>query len=126
METKTIINSNEYITIGRPAANVQVCIMDKFGRMMPKGTYGELVIVGDGVGRGYVNLPEKTRTAFFELEGMKAYHSGDVARFNTDGEIEFCGRMDNQVKLRGYRVELDEIENAIKDFEGNTVKTISL
>lgn len=114
---KHIVDS-ENITIGGPALNYRLLTMDKFGRKLPVYAVGELIILGEGVGRGYVNLPEKTRTAFFELEGMKAYHSGDVARFNRDGEIEFGGRMDNQVKLRGYRVELDEIENAIKDFEG--------
>lgn len=106
------------ITIGGPALNYRLFIMDRFGRRLPLYATGELIICGEGVGRGYVNLPEKNKEAFIELDGIRAYHSGDVARFNRDGELEFGGRMDNQVKLRGYRVELDEIENAITNFEG--------
>ncbi len=106
------------ITIGGPALNYRLFIMDRFGRRLPPYATGELIICGEGVGRGYVNLPEKNKEAFIELDGIRAYHSGDVARFNRDGELEFGGRMDNQVKLRGYRVELDEIENAITNFEG--------
>ncbi|MBP9997300.1 MAG: amino acid adenylation domain-containing protein [Lachnospiraceae bacterium] len=121
----TIINSNEYITIGRPAANVQVCIMDKFGRMMPKGTYGELVIVGDGVGRGYVNLPEKTMASFFEINKRRAYRTGDLCRINENNEVEIRGRIDNQVKLRGLRVELDEIEKVMLNIPSvQTVKVV--
>ena len=92
--------------------------MDTEGRVLPPYALGELVILGDGVGRGYVNLPEKTAAAFFRIDGKKAYHSGDLARFNKDGEIEFGGRLDNQVKLRGFRVELDEIEKTILTYPG--------
>lgn len=106
------------ITIGGPALNTKIYIMDRFGRILPPYSTGELIICGECVGRGYIKMPEKNRAAFFEIDGMKAYHSGDIARYNKDGELEFAGRMDNQVKLRGYRVELDEVENAIKDYEG--------
>ena len=112
------LSGPENITIGGPAPNYRIYIMDKFGRRLPMYATGELIICGEGVGRGYINLPEKNKEAFFELDGIRAYHSGDVARFNREGELEFGGRMDNQVKLRGYRVELDEIENAIMDFDG--------
>lgn len=120
-----VITAGENITIGRPAANVRAYIMDPAGRVLPLGAPGELIIAGDGVGRGYMNLPEKTQEAFFELNGKRAYHSGDFCRLNAEGEIEFFGRLDNQVKLRGLRVELDEIENAMLKIAGmKSVKVI--
>ena len=112
------LSGPDKITIGGPGPNYRIYIMDKFGRILPIYATGELVICGEGVARGYVNLPEKNAAAFFELNGIRAYHSGDFARYNRDGEIEFGGRLDNQVKLRGFRVELDEIESAIMDYEG--------
>ena len=120
-----VLSSGENITIGKPAANVRAYICDKNMNLVPSGAVGELVIGGEGVGRGYVNLPEKTAAVFVELEGQRAYRTGDLARFLFDGEIEFFGRLDNQVKLRGFRVELDEIENNINDFPGiNTSKVV--
>ena len=106
------------ITIGGPSANTAFYVVDKDGNLLPQMACGELVICGDLVGRGYVNLPDKTKASFFTLNGMPAYHSGDTVRLNADGEVEFFGRMDNQVKLRGFRVELDEIERCIQAFEG--------
>ena len=108
------------VTIGSPAANVRAYICDLCGNVLPAGARGELVICGDGVGRGYVNLPEKTAEVFITLEGRKAYRSGDLARYNKDGELEFFGRLDNQVKLRGLRVELDEISNVMSTYPSVT------
>lgn len=113
-----IMESGRNITIGKPSANVRAYIVDRQNKILPVGISGELVLCGDGVGRGYVNLPEKNKEAFFNFKGMKAYHSGDMARWTADGEIDFQGRLDNQVKLRGLRVELDEIENAMNNFAG--------
>lgn len=111
-----VMDGSGAVTIGKPAANVRAYICDKSGNILPTGAKGELVICGDGVGRGYVNLPEKTANVFVTLNGRKAYKSGDLARYNKDGEIEFFGRLDNQVKLRGFRVELDEIETVMNDY----------
>ncbi|MGN1112428.1 MAG: amino acid adenylation domain-containing protein, partial [Acutalibacteraceae bacterium] len=111
-----VMDGSGAVTIGKPAANVRAYICDMNGNILPTGARGELVICGDGVGRGYVNLPEKTADVFITLNGRKAYRSGDLARFNKDGEIEFFGRLDNQVKLRGFRVELDEIEAVMNEF----------
>ena len=120
-----LLTCGEHITIGKPAANVRTFIMDKENRLLPVGAPGELIIAGDGVGRGYMNLPEKTAEVFFELDGKRAYRSGDFCRLNTDGEIEFFGRLDNQVKLRGLRIELDEIENTMLTIaDVNSVKVI--
>jgi len=111
-----VMEGEENITIGKPAANVTAHIMDKRGKLLPAGAKGELVIGGLGVGRGYINLPEKTEEAFISLEGRRAYRSGDLARLSSNGEIEFFGRLDNQVKLHGLRIELDEIENVINTY----------
>ena len=113
-----VITSGENITIGKPAANVRAYVCDSARHILPMGCTGELVIAGLGVGRGYVNLPDKTADAFFEIDGERAYRTGDLVRYNKDGEIEFFGRVDNQVKLRGLRVELDEIENVMNTFPG--------
>ena len=108
-----VMTSGENITIGRPAANVKAYIIDKHRHLLPAGAKGELAIGGLGVGRGYVGLEKKTAEAFVELENGRAYRSGDIARYLPNGEIEFFGRADNQVKLRGLRVELDEIVNVM-------------
>ena len=112
------LDSGRNITIGSPIANSAFYVLDRFGHILPPYACGELIICGECVGRGYVKLPEKTAAAFFTLNGTKAYHSGDTVRINKDGEVEFFGRIDNQVKLRGFRVELDEIENRILTFKG--------
>ena len=114
--TMQVVTGTENITIGRPNANVFVHIIDENNREVPQGEQGELLISGKGVGRGYVNLPEKTADVFITFNGMRAYKSGDLARINEYGEIEFHGRKDNQVKLRGLRVELGEIESVIASF----------
>ena len=116
--TMKVITDSQKITIGAPNGNVKVFIVDKENHILPDGETGELVIAGLGVGRGYVNLPEKTTAAFIELNGERAYKTGDLAKINSDNEIEFFGRMDNQIKLRGLRIELGEIEEVINSFEG--------
>ncbi len=112
------LESGEGITIGGPIYNTKLFVLDEFGNVLPPYACGELIIAGEPVGRGYINLPEKTADSFFTLRGLPAYHSGDVVRLNSEGEVEFFGRCDNQVKLRGFRVELDEIEKCIVSFEG--------
>lgn len=106
------------ITVGKPIANTRFYVSDTFGNELPVGIRGELIICGDQVGRGYVNLPDKTAAAFFVHDGMRAYHSGDLAAWTQDGKIRIFGRIDNQIKLRGFRIELDEIEKVIAEFPG--------
>ncbi len=108
--------TGEKITIGRPMANIRMMILDKYRNPLPAGVPGELLIIGNGVGRGYVGRPDLTADKFITFEGRKAYRSGDLAKWNHHGKIEFMGRMDNQVKLRGLRVELDEIENVMNQY----------
>lgn len=110
--------TGENITIGRPMSNIKCYIYNRYGQEMPIGVPGELIIAGDGVGRGYVGRPDLTEKSFFRIGNLKAYHSGDLAAWNIDGKLPFFGRLDNQVKLRGLRVELDEVEAAINSYEG--------
>ena len=106
------------ITIGFPLNNVKTYIIDGDLRRLPFGAVGELLIGGEGVARGYIHRDDLNQEKFIHWNGVYAYRSGDLSRLNYDGRIEFFGRKDNQVKLRGLRVELDEIENALQSFPG--------
>lgn len=112
------IKGTENITIGRPAANVKAFIVDSTGRILPPLVPGELVIAGEGVGKGYLARPELTAEKFITMKGLRAYRTGDIAEWTSDGRLRFKGRSDDQVKLRGLRIELSEIENAINGVEG--------
>ena len=103
------------LTIGRPILNTQVYILDANLNPVPAGIPGELYIGGEGLARGYLNRPELTAEKFIDL-GLptRLYKTGDRARYRTDGTIEFLGRVDNQIKIRGFRVELGEIEATLQ------------
>lgn len=116
--TMKVIADSKNITIGAPNGNVQVYVVDKENKILPDGETGELVVAGLGVGRGYINLPEKTAEVFISLNGERAYKTGDLAKITPEGEIEFFGRIDNQIKLRGLRIELGEIEEVVNSYEG--------
>ena len=116
--TMKVITDSKNITIGAPNGNVQVYVVDKENKILPDGETGELVVAGLGLGRGYINLPEKTAEVFISLNGERAYKTGDLAKITPEGEIEFFGRIDNQIKLRGLRIELGEIEEVINSYEG--------
>lgn len=108
------------ITIGKPIANTQIYIVDKFNNLMPIGHIGELCIAGDGVGAGYLNRSELTYEKFIDnpFGSGKLYKTGDLAYWKEDGNIVYVGRNDFQVKIRGLRIELGEIENVINSVEG--------
>lgn len=113
-----VTTASEPVSIGRPVANTQVYLLDALGQPVPIGVRGEMYIGGDGVARGYRNLPELTAQRFLpdpfrSAPGARMYRTGDLARFLPDGRIHYLGRMDNQVKLRGYRIELGEIESLL-------------
>ncbi|REK74754.1 non-ribosomal peptide synthetase [Paenibacillus paeoniae] len=105
-----------YISIGRPLAGETAYIVDASGNLQPPGIVGELYIGGTGLARGYVNMPELTSEKFVSLPaaGERAYATGDLARWREDGLLECLGRKDHQVKVRGYRIELDEIEGKLR------------
>jgi len=106
------------ITIGRPIANTQVYLLDRHGQPVPVGVVGELHIGGVGVARGYLNREELTREKFVpnpfcHEPGARMYRTGDLGKYRPDGQLEWLGRIDHQVKLRGFRVELGEIESIL-------------
>jgi len=107
------VKCNE-IPIGRPIPNTWSFILDKNGQLLPPGVPGELCIAGPSVGRGYWQLPERTAQSFCDcpfVKGQRMYHTGDLCRWDADGNVTIIGRIDNQVKLRGYRIEYGEIES---------------
>jgi amino acid adenylation domain-containing protein len=113
--TTSLVAENGVLTIGRPIANTRVYVVEPWGCLAPIGGLGELLIGGEGVARGYWNRPELTAQRFDKIQlpsGQveRVYRTGDVVRFRNDGQLEFHGRRDHQVKLRGYRIEPGEIE----------------
>jgi len=113
------VHQNEpNIPIGRANDTAQLFIVNKYGKRVPWGAAGELLIAGPQVGLGYLNQPEKTAQAFVEWNDKRVYRTGDIVRYRHDGEIEFVGRKDGQVKIRGFRIELKEVEAVIRQFEG--------
>ncbi|MFM1603131.1 AMP-binding protein, partial [Helcococcus ovis] len=117
--TYDIEKVEEKIFIGRPISNTQVYIMDGM-KLCGIGIPGELCTSGDGVAKGYLNNEDLTNDKFIDnpFGQGKLYRTGDLARWNSEGNIEFLGRIDQQIKLRGFRIELGEIENAISKQEG--------
>ncbi|HEY4426357.1 MAG TPA: amino acid adenylation domain-containing protein, partial [Pyrinomonadaceae bacterium] len=113
------INSSGSTPLGRPFAGTRVYILDNQLQPVPAGIAGELYISGECVARGYLNRPDLTAARFYPNSfapepGERLYETGDLARFLAGGIIEFLGRQDEQVKVRGYRVELGEIEATLK------------
>ncbi|ACU62621.1 non-ribosomal peptide synthetase [Chitinophaga pinensis] len=107
------------IPIGHPLCNTEIRILDDHGRAVPVGVRGELYIGGAGVSLGYINNPALTSVKYVRFpDGGVWYRTGDIGRWRSDGEIEFIGRADEQVKVRGYRIEPGEIENVMLICEG--------
>ncbi len=102
------------IPIGKPVENTVVKIINDTNQQCEVGEIGELYIGGRGVSKGYLHLEAETAKRFVELEGRTFYRTGDFVRLASNGQIEFLGRRDKQVKINGVRIELHEIENAIK------------
>lgn len=106
------------VPIGRPIANTQMYVLDGAGQPVPPGVAGEIYAGGIGLARGYLNRAELTADRFIpdpfnQTPGSRLYKTGDIGRYRPDGNIEFLGRVDHQVKVRGHRIELGEIETAL-------------
>jgi len=115
--------ANASLPIGKPTANARLYPLDRLGRLAPIGGIGELHIGGVGLARGYRNRPDLTAERFIPdaysgESGERLYRTGDLARWTANGELAFHGRRDNQIKLRGFRIELQEIEATLAACEG--------
>jgi amino acid adenylation domain-containing protein len=123
IDPNTIENSSNTIPIGKPVNNTQYYILGEHGTPLSAGEIGELYIGGVGLARGYLHRPDLTAEKFvddpFNTENGcgKLYRTGDLGFWSPDGSVQYAGRTDNQVKLRGFRVELDEIKSAIESLE---------
>jgi acyl carrier protein len=100
--------------LGRPLVNTHAYVVDVYGNEQPVAVSGELWLGGAGVARGYLKRPDLTADRFVQFNGERVYRTGDRVRRLADGTIEFLGRTDDQVKVRGFRVELGEIEQALR------------
>jgi amino acid adenylation domain-containing protein len=109
------VEPEEEISIGRPIANTQVHVVDAGGQLLPVGAAGELVIGGEGLAVGYLDRPDLTAERFVTspATGARVYRTGDLARWREDGTLVVLGRNDSQVKVRGHRIELGEVEAAL-------------
>jgi amino acid adenylation domain-containing protein len=115
--------AHERVPIGKPISNTQAYVLDRECRPVPAGVSGELFLGGQGVARGYLNRPELTAEKFMpnpfsERGGERMYRTGDQVKWGRNGNLEFLGRVDQQVKVRGYRIELGEIEAVLQTHEG--------
>ena len=114
------VAADEPVNIGRPIANTKIFILDRFGHLCPIGVPGELCIGGSGVSIGYLNDPRKTADKFVYspyLPHERIYKTGDLAYWLPSGNLYFLGRLDRQVKINGYRIELEEVENVLLEYE---------
>jgi amino acid adenylation domain-containing protein len=117
------------ISIGKPLAGYEIFIMDEHLQEVKNGEEGELCIAGPALARGYVNRPESTAEKFVwnpANNGQRLYRTGDLALKDVNGDLHFSGRIDDQIKLRGFRIELNEIETVIMGFTGVTQAVVSL
>ncbi len=105
--------TNAKITVGAPLYNTREYVVDRHGNNLPVGVAGELLVGGRGLARGYLNLAEETASRFIMHNNERVYRTGDLAAWTQDGEIIILGRNDGQIKLRGLRIELEEIEKAL-------------
>ncbi|OLF50513.1 D-alanine--poly(phosphoribitol) ligase subunit 1 [Streptococcus acidominimus] len=107
--TDEMLQTLKRLPIGYTKEDSPTFIIDENGNKLPFGEQGEIIVTGPAVSKGYINNPEKTAEAFFEFEGLPAYHTGDVGSMTEDGLLLYGGRMDFQIKFNGYRIELEDV-----------------
>ena len=122
-------DDNQRVPIGKPIANHRVYVLDRHQQPVPLGAVGELYIGGVGVAQGYLRRPQLTKSRFLDdpfhhVPGSRMYRTGDRARWRADGELEFQGRIDEQLKVSGYRIEPGEIESALMALETVTTARV--
>jgi D-alanine--poly(phosphoribitol) ligase subunit 1 len=115
--TRDVLARYSPLPIGYPMPRSRLLVLDEHRQQLPDGERGELVIVGPNVSPGYLHRPDLTATAFFEIDGERAYRTGDVG-YSQDGLLFFQGRMDGQIKLHGYRLELGDVEAHVAALPG--------
>lgn len=111
--TEEVLKKYDRVPIGYIKEDTEVLIYDE-DQVAEKGASGEIIIKGPSVSKGYMNNPEKTAAAFFEIDGVPAYHTGDAGRLQDDGLLLYEGRIDFQVKLHGFRIELEDIDHHLE------------
>ena len=107
--TDEMLQNYKRLPIGYTKADSPTFVIDEEGRKVPNGQQGEIIVCGPAVSKGYLNNPEKTAEAFFEFEGLPAYHTGDVGSMTDEGLLLYGGRMDFQIKFNGFRIELEDV-----------------
>ncbi|MGC3772110.1 AMP-binding protein, partial [Enterococcus faecalis] len=107
--TQEVLKSVQRLPIGYVKEDTQIYIMEGMSKL-PTGEIGEIVIAGPSVSKGYLNNPVKTAEAFFQLDGVPAYRTGDAGKL-VDNLLQYEGRLDFQIKLHGYRIELEEVDH---------------
>lgn len=112
--TQAVIANNNKMPIGYVKADTEIVIQDADGEMVADGEPGEIIIVGPSVSKGYLNNPEKTAAAFTTVNGQQAYRTGDLAIRDKDGLLHYKGRSDFQIKLHGFRIELEEVAQQLQ------------
>lgn len=114
---KNQIPADEVVPIGVPLHNDQIHILNKFMNYLPIGTPGILWVSGDGVGNGYIGKAKNTNNSYRVINNTHLYNTGDLVKWDENGILHFIGRQDNQIKFHGYRIDLGEIEVAIRKYE---------
>lgn len=107
--TDEMLTTLKRLPIGYTKADSPTFVIDEEGNVLPNGQQGEIIVSGPAVSKGYMNNPEKTAEAFFEFDGLPAYHTGDVGTMTDEGLLLYGGRMDFQIKFNGYRIELEDV-----------------
>ena len=112
--TKEMVATAKRLPIGYDKPNVTTSIWDDGKEVTEPNVHGEIIIAGESVAPGYMNNPEKTAANFFKLNGVQAYRTGDAGYIDEDGMRHIIGRMDFQIKLHGFRIELDEVRSSLE------------